>query len=89
MWNLNKKCGKVLGAAAGVWAASSAFGGYTLNTLVTFNGTNGRVAVAGLTLSGDTLYGTTTGGGANDDGIVFSVPVTGGSPTALGRFGNT
>jgi uncharacterized repeat protein (TIGR03803 family) len=39
-----------------------------------------------LTLIGSTLYGTASGGGANDDGTVFSVPVTGGTPTVLATF---
>ena len=37
-------------------------------------------------LSGNTLYGTTVAGGANGDGTVFSVPVTGGTPTVLASF---
>ena len=39
-----------------------------------------------MTLSGNTLYGTTFGGGANGDGAVFSVPLSGGSPTVLASF---
>ena len=42
--------------------------------------------MAGLTLSGNTLYGTTQYGGANGDGTVFSVPLSGGSPTVLASF---
>ena len=34
-------------------------------------------------MTGTTLYGTTKSGGANGDGTVFSVPITGGSPTTL------
>ena len=41
---------------------------------------------AGLTLSGNTLYGTTENGGANGDGTVFSLPISGGSPTVLASF---
>jgi uncharacterized repeat protein (TIGR03803 family) len=66
---------------------------YTLTTLVSFNGTNGQYPEAGLTLSGNTLYGTTVNGGTGydgqpktGDGIVFSVPVTGGTPTVLVSF---
>jgi uncharacterized repeat protein (TIGR03803 family) len=40
-----------------------------------------------LAISGSTLYGLTEGGGANDVGTVFSLPVTGGTPTILGSFG--
>ena len=40
-----------------------------------------------LTLSGNTLYGTTVErGGINGYGTVFSVPVSGGSPTVLASF---
>lgn len=59
---------------------------YTLNTIATFNSDNGYSPYAGLTLFGGTLYGTTQGGGANDSGTVFSVPVTGGMPTTLANF---
>ncbi len=41
-----------------------------------------------MTLSGNTLYGTTESGGANDYGTVFSVPLSGGSPTVLASFSN-
>jgi uncharacterized repeat protein (TIGR03803 family) len=39
----------------------------------------------GLTLSGDTLYGTVSGIGA-DSGALFSIPVTGGAPSLLASF---
>ena len=42
-----------------------------------------------LTLSGSTLYGMTTYGGANNDGTIFSIPVTGGTPTTLLSFNGT
>ena len=58
----------------------------TITTLASFNGANGESPVAGLTLSGSTLYGTTVDGGANGYGEVFSVPVTGGTPTILASF---
>jgi uncharacterized repeat protein (TIGR03803 family) len=54
--------------------------------LTSFNGTNGRVPMAGLTLSGSNLYGTTYYGGANDVGEVFSLSVSGGTPTILTSF---
>ena len=38
-----------------------------------------------LTLSGSTLYGATKGGAVND-GTVFSIPVTGGTPATLFTF---
>ena len=42
-----------------------------------------------LTLSGSTLYGMTEYGGANKEGTIFSVPVTGGTPTILFSFDGT
>ena len=42
-----------------------------------------------LTLSGSTLYGMTAAGGANGDGTIFSIPVTGGTPTTLFSFDGT
>ncbi len=53
------------------------------------SGTNGNGPAAGLTLSkdGTTFYGTTYyGGGARNAGVVFSMPVTGGTPTVLATF---
>jgi uncharacterized repeat protein (TIGR03803 family) len=78
-------------------AASPAFAQYTLNSVASFNGTDGATPQAGLILSGGTLYGTTEYGGATDGegpaslgyGEVFSVPVTGGTPTILTSFNGT
>ena len=52
------------------------------------NGTNGDGAapIAGLTLSGDTLYGVTVGGGADACGNVFSMKTNGASFTNLHDF---
>ena len=49
-------------------------GTYTPTTLLSFNGSNGAVPVAGLIAdaNGD-LFGTTAGGGANGDGTVFEL----------------
>ena len=65
--------------------------GGTPTTLASFNGTNGADPVAGLTLSANrsTFYGVTDSGGANGDGSVFSIPVTGGTPTTLLSFNGT
>ena len=55
--------------------------------LASFDGSNGRYPAGGLTLSGNNLYGTTDYGGTIAGGmcgVVFSVPVSGGSPTVLG-----
>jgi uncharacterized repeat protein (TIGR03803 family)/autotransporter-associated beta strand protein len=64
-------------------------GSGTRTVLCSFSGSNGDQPNAGLTLVGNTLYGTTTEGGANSDGVVFSVPVSGGSPTVLCSFSGT
>ncbi len=58
-------------------------------TLLSFNGTNGGFPNGSLTLSGSTLYGMTEDGGANGDGTIFSIPVTGGTPTTLASFNGT
>ncbi len=61
-----------LGVPAAVQAAP------ILTTLATFNGANGADPVAGLTADGSgNLYGTTLGGGANNDGTVFEVSGSG------------
>src|SRR5262249_10684939 len=52
----------------------------------TQDGPNGSNPQSRLTLSGNTLYGTTQGGGTTLNGALFSVPVTGGTPTALFSF---
>jgi uncharacterized repeat protein (TIGR03803 family) len=64
--------------------------GGTPTLLATFNGTNGKFpyTYSGLVVSGGMLYGTTNIGGANNDGTVFSVPVTGGTLTTLYSFDN-
>ena len=63
--------------------------GYTLKTLASFSGKNGLGPLGSLTISGGTLYGATTQGGANGDGAVFSVPITGGNPTVVASFDGT
>jgi uncharacterized repeat protein (TIGR03803 family) len=62
--------------------------GGTPTVLATFSGPNGE-GPDSLIVSGNTLYGTTVGGGANGDGEVFSVPTTGGTPTVLASFNGT
>jgi len=57
-----------------------------ITSLASFDGTDGRVPLSGVIVSGSTLYGTTSSGGANDDGVVFSLPIGGGTPTVLGSF---
>jgi uncharacterized repeat protein (TIGR03803 family) len=68
--------------------ASSASAQYTLNTLASFNGTDGRSPEGDLVLSGNTLYGTTYNGGSGL-GEVFAEPLAGGSPTVLATFDGT
>ncbi len=54
---------------------------WTETVLHVFNGADGDSPIAGLVLDGSgNLYGTTSGGGANDDGVVFEL-----SPPAQGR----
>jgi len=63
--------------------------GQTFTTLASFNGSNGKSPCGTLTLSGNTLYGTTYEGGAYSSGTVFSVPITGGSPTVLASLNHS
>ncbi len=65
---------------------SRAANAQALTPLCSFNGSNGGYSSADLTLSGNMLYGTTAYGGAYGDGVVFSLPVSGGSPTVLTSF---
>ena len=83
-----KTAGLAVFTIASLFAGSVVQAGFTLNTLVTFNGTNGEgpLVNAGVTVSGNTLYGTTYFGGAYGTGEIFSVPVSGGSPALLASF---
>ena len=55
--------------------------------LATFSGSNGSGANGCLTLSGSTFYGTTYYGGIGGfSGVVFSVPLSGGSAAVLATF---
>jgi uncharacterized repeat protein (TIGR03803 family) len=61
--------------------------GGTPTVLANFNGTNGaNPSYGNLTLNGNTLYGTTTAGGANGVGEIFSLPASGGTPNVLYSF---
>ena len=65
--------------------------GGTPTTLASFNGTNGYCLPGSLILSGSTLYGVTSNGGISGQssdgytgyGTVFSLPISGGTPTTL------
>jgi uncharacterized repeat protein (TIGR03803 family) len=63
--------------------------GGTPTILTNFNGSNGWYPSGNLILSADgtTLFGTTSEGGAYNDGVVFSLPVIGGTPTILASLG--
>lgn len=65
--------------------------GGTPDTLFNFGGTNGKYPQGSLTLSSDgsTLYGMTREGGTNDQGTIFSIPLSGGTPTTLFNFDGT
>ena len=57
------------------------------SNLYNFTGTNdGSGPKGGLTLSGNTLYGTTSGGGTNADGTLFSISTSGANFTTLYAF---
>lgn len=77
----------ILAAIFFVVAAASPASAQTLTTLTSFNGANGYQPEGTLTLADGILYGTTAGNGTSSAGTVFSLPVTGGSPTVLATFG--
>jgi len=60
--------------------------GGTPTLLAVFDKSDGAYPWAGLTVIGNTLFGTTVAGGAYGDGTVFSLPITGGTPTTLVSF---
>ena len=86
MFTFNYRCRLTLFLVS-LWACAPVFGGYTLNTLVSFNGANGSgPGRANLVASGNALYGTSEGGGTSGIGEVFSVPQAGGTLSVLGSF---
>ena len=60
--------------------------GGTTSTVLSFSGSNGANPAGSLTISGSTLYGITSNGGAYGYGTIFSVPVGGGAITTLLSF---
>jgi uncharacterized repeat protein (TIGR03803 family) len=54
--------------------------GYSVLHTFLGGGGDGQYPYGSLALNGSTLYGMTSGGGSNDDGVVFSIS-TGGTPT--------
>lgn len=62
----------------------------TMTTLASFNGTNGSVPFAGLTIdSAGNLFGTTLEGGANAKGTVFKIAAGTSTIVTLGSFDGT
>jgi len=61
-------------AALWLCASASQIAAQTFTTLVSFDGTDGANSTAGLIRATDgNFYGTTSEGGANNDGTVFQV----------------
>ena len=86
------QCGNVITTLLGavlLFVANSTAHAATLTKLASFKGTNGGGPQGRLILSGNTLYGTTSAGGAKNDGVIFSLPTTGGSPRVLASFSGT
>src|ERR1039458_5015543 len=72
-----------------VLASASLVGAQTVQTLYSFNGTDGANPAAALTLGNDgNFYGTTEDGGSNGVGTVFKV-TTNGTLTTLVSFNNS
>jgi len=59
---------------------------FTVLASNTGTNTDGAVPCGGLVLSGSTLYGAASAGGAGGAGVVFSISTTGGSLTTLHSF---
>ena len=65
-------------------------GSGTITTLASFNGTNGATPLSGLVLdSQGNLYGTTSQGGASNDGTVFEIVKGSNTITTLATFDGT
>ena len=60
-----------------------------IKNLLEFTGTNGSNPFGGLTLSGNRLFGMTYSGGANGNGIIFSIKTDGSGFKDLLDFNNT
>lgn len=73
-------------AACLLLAAATAVNAFEL--LHSFDGqpADGEWPYGELILDGSTLYGMTERGGVSNNGVVFSIPVTGGAPTLLHSF---
>jgi len=79
-------------ASGGAWGHGAVFAlnldGTNPHLLYSFTGTNGDGVgpSAGLALSGNTLYGSTGGGGSSSDGILFAINTDGTGFTNLYSF---
>ncbi|HMP83827.1 MAG TPA: hypothetical protein PKA41_14100, partial [Verrucomicrobiota bacterium] len=67
-------------------AAFSTLHNFTRLDAQTSTNTDGATPWGGLILSGDTLYGTASAGGAGGNGVVFSIRTNGGNFTTLHSF---
>jgi uncharacterized repeat protein (TIGR03803 family) len=63
--------------------------GYKLLTSFDAEGITGAFPLGGLTVSGSTLYGMTSEGGTTPYGNIFSLPISGGTPTNIVSFTGT
>jgi uncharacterized repeat protein (TIGR03803 family) len=94
----NKLYGTATEGGSGIYSGSSAFGGtvFAIHTdgtgftnLHSFNGSDGADPIAGLVLSGSTLYGTAQLGGSlssQQDGAVFAINTDGTGFVTLHTF---
>ncbi len=73
-------------AGLGLLACATIGRAEQINTLASFDGTDGSYPQSTLTLVGSTLYGMTSQGGSSGVGTLFSLPITGGTPTVLVNF---
>jgi uncharacterized repeat protein (TIGR03803 family) len=78
--------GVVFANSGTVFAVNTDGTGYTNLHVFTTLGVDGGSSYSGLIASGDTLYGTATGGGAMGYGVVFSVNTNGGGYSTLHSF---
>jgi uncharacterized repeat protein (TIGR03803 family) len=67
-------------------AAFTVLRNFSLLNSQTGTNTDGAVPTGGLILSGSTLYGTASGGGAGGSGVVFSIGTNGANFTVLYHF---
>lgn len=76
-----------LAAVLSLAAAASAWAGPSFNVVHTFMGTDGARPFGNLLLNRGTLYGASSGGGAQNAGTVFQIVISSGSQNVLHSFG--